>query len=47
MEQTVELFEMAKAKELFFMEGIWSRCFPLYLHIKEEIKKGSIGEVIA
>ena len=47
MKQTEELLESAKSKGVFFMEGIWSRCFPIYRLIREEIAKGSIGEVAA
>lgn len=28
------------------MEAIWSRFFPSYIRMKEEIAKGTIGEVI-
>jgi len=46
MEQTSELFDLAKSKKVFFMEGIWSRCFPLYHHIQDQLKIGTIGEVV-
>lgn len=28
------------------MEGIWSRFFPTYMRLREEIDKGSIGDVL-
>ena len=43
--QTKELYQLAKSKNVFFMEAIWSRCSPVYRHIQEEIEKGVIGEV--
>jgi len=44
--ETKELLEYARQKKLFFMEAIWSRSFPAYKQLKEEIKKGAIGEVL-
>jgi len=43
--QTSSLLEFAKSKKLFFMEAVWSRCFPVYKELKEMIKRGDIGEV--
>lgn len=45
LKQTTELINLAKEKKLFLMEGIWSRCFPIYEILKKEIKSGSIGEI--
>lgn len=36
---------VAKEKKLFFMEAVWSRCFPVYHKIQEEITSGTIGDV--
>jgi len=38
--------ELAESKGLFLMEAIWSRFFPAYRRLKEEIEKGSIGKVL-
>lgn len=46
VKETVELLDYAKSKKLFFLEAIWSRFFPSYLKLKEEIDNGSIGEVM-
>jgi len=43
--ETKELLDYAKAKKLFLMEAIWSRSFPSYKRLKQEIANGSIGEV--
>ncbi|XP_031842110.1 trans-1,2-dihydrobenzene-1,2-diol dehydrogenase isoform X2 [Nomia melanderi] len=45
LKQTTELVNLAKSKNLFLMEAIWSRCFPAYEMVKKEIESGSIGEV--
>lgn len=44
--ETKELVEYAQSKKLFLMEAIWSRFFPAYLRLREEIEKGTIGDVI-
>lgn len=36
--------KLAKEKNLFFMEAVWVRCFPIYKKIKEEIESGNIGD---
>jgi dihydrodiol dehydrogenase / D-xylose 1-dehydrogenase (NADP) len=28
------------------MEGLWSRFFPTYLRLKEEIQKGTVGDIL-
>lgn len=28
------------------MEALWSRCFPVYEALKNEIKSGAIGDII-
>ncbi|CAL8084449.1 unnamed protein product [Orchesella dallaii] len=44
--ETKELVEYARKKKLFMMEGIWSRFFPSYFKLREELEKGTIGEVM-
>lgn len=35
----------ARAQNLFLMEGMWSRCFPLMGRVRELVAAGEIGEV--
>lgn len=42
---TKELIDLAKSKKRFLMEAIWSRCFPSYDTLRNEIAKKSIGEI--
>jgi len=44
--ETKELVEYARSKKLFFMEAIWSRFFPAYQRLKEELAKGTVGDVL-
>ncbi|XP_071142544.1 trans-1,2-dihydrobenzene-1,2-diol dehydrogenase-like [Mytilus edulis] len=44
LEDVKLIHKIAKEKHLFFMEAVWSRCFPLYHRIKEEITSKSIGD---
>jgi dihydrodiol dehydrogenase / D-xylose 1-dehydrogenase (NADP) len=46
VKQTRELVEFAESKKLFLMEAIWSRFFPAYQRLQQEIAKGTIGEVL-
>jgi dihydrodiol dehydrogenase / D-xylose 1-dehydrogenase (NADP) len=41
-----ELIELAESKKLFLMEAIWSRFFPSYKRIRDEIEKGTVGELL-
>ncbi len=43
--QAQVLFQKAAEKQLFIMEGMWTRFLPSVLYVKEAIKKGLIGEV--
>lgn len=40
------LYETAKKKNLFFMEAVWTRYFPLSQAIRKHITDGDIGEVL-
>ncbi|KAL8582485.1 hypothetical protein ACOMHN_062430 [Nucella lapillus] len=42
---TLELLAESKRRNLFFMEGYWSRCFPVYHHIRQLLQDGALGEV--
>jgi predicted dehydrogenase len=39
-----EIVDTARAKRLFFMEGHWSRCFPVMGKVREALRAGDIGE---
>ncbi|PNY28492.1 Uncharacterized protein TCAP_01596 [Tolypocladium capitatum] len=43
--QARKLVDVAKAKNLFFMEAVWTRYFPLSIKIRELITSGEIGTV--
>ncbi|KAM0237567.1 hypothetical protein ACHAPO_004216 [Fusarium lateritium] len=43
--QTRKLYEVAKSKNLFFMEAVWTRYFPLSIKVRELIQSGVIGDV--
>lgn len=43
--QARKLIECAKQKNLFLLEGIWSRFFPSYKYIREQIDSGKLGEI--
>lgn len=40
------LCETARKKNLFLMEAVWTRYFPLSIQVRELIRKGAIGEVL-
>lgn len=43
--QTKKLVETARSKNLFLMEAVWTRYFPLSVKIRELIQDGVIGTV--
>lgn len=43
--QAKKLVEKAKAKNLFLMEAVWTRYFPLSIKVRELITSGAIGTV--
>ncbi|KAH8677402.1 hypothetical protein BX600DRAFT_506445 [Xylariales sp. PMI_506] len=43
--QARKLVETAKAKNVFFMEAVWTRYFPLSIKVRELVKSGAIGTV--
>ena len=38
------LADAARSKGIFLMEGMWSRCFPLWVKVRELLKEGAIGK---
>lgn len=45
LSQILEVQQVAKDCKRFFMEAVWTRCFPIYRKIKEEIRSGNLGEI--
>ncbi|KAF7287898.1 hypothetical protein GWI33_000245 [Rhynchophorus ferrugineus] len=43
--QAKEMIDLAKKKNLFVMEAIWSRCFPVYREVRKLLDEGVLGEV--
>lgn len=43
--QSRKIFATAKAKNLFFMEAIWSRFFESYKFLRQRIDDGDLGEI--
>ncbi|KAG0648072.1 D-xylose 1-dehydrogenase (NADP(+)) [Hyphodiscus hymeniophilus] len=43
--QARKLVETAKAKNLFLMEAVWTRYFPISIKIREMVTSGAIGKV--
>lgn len=43
--QLQQVLKLAKEKELFFLEGIWTRFFPATDRIRQEVADGNIGDV--
>lgn len=43
--QARKLFATAQARQLFFLEAVWTRFFPLSIKVRELIKAGAIGTV--
>ena len=45
LQQVKEMIALARSKNLFFMEAIWSRTFPIYHNLTSLIDAGCIGDV--
>lgn len=43
--QARKLVDTARAKDLFFMEAVWTRFFPLSIKVRELIQSGTVGPV--
>jgi len=44
--ETKEMLDLAKSKNLFLMEAIWSRFFPVYQELRKQLDNGSMGDVL-
>jgi len=40
-----KVIELARQKKLLYVEGVWSRFFPAYRQLRQELSSGSIGDV--
>ena len=45
--QLDEVFKKAEEKQVFVMEGLWTRCFPAVIEARNSIEKGRIGKPLA
>lgn len=43
--QARHLFEVAKRKNVFLAEGIWSRYFPSYDYVRRQLDSGVLGDI--
>lgn len=43
--QAESLIRLAKKKNLFLMEAVWSRYSPVYLALEKEINSGQLGDI--
>lgn len=43
--QSLRLLAHAQTKKLFLMEAIWSRFFPSYIHLRDRINAGELGDI--
>lgn len=39
------LVKLAEEKQLFLMEGMWSRFFPAYHYLRDRVTSGALGEI--
>lgn len=44
--QTEILTRLARAKNVFFAEGLWSRYLPSYEFIRKQIRSGKLGRIV-
>ncbi|KAK3768822.1 hypothetical protein RRG08_061279 [Elysia crispata] len=45
LEGCKKVLAAAKEKNVFFAEGFWSRFFPVYQFIREQVESGALGEI--
>lgn len=44
--QAKVLYKTAKEKNLFLLDAVWTRYFPLSFQVRESIQRGEVGEVL-
>lgn len=45
LKEAEQIVKLAREKNLFLMEGVWSRLFPVWVKVRELIASGAIGKV--
>ena len=45
LKQTKQVLDVAKQKNLFFLEGLWTRFFPVYVQVRKELSENTLGTV--
>lgn len=45
--QAKSLVDLARSKNLFLMEAVWSRFFPAYVHLRNLVTTGALGEIFS
>lgn len=45
--QAQAMFDAAKANDVFIMEGLWSRFFPVWRYAREVLSSGTLGELVS
>jgi predicted dehydrogenase len=43
--QALEMIELAKSKQVFLMEALWSRFLPHYLSVRKMLEDGKLGKI--
>ena len=44
-DEAEDIIELARKKKLFLMEAMWTRFFPIHVHIRKLLAEGAIGDV--
>lgn len=44
---TTKLVKLAKEKQRFLLEGMWSRFFPSYDYVRDRIRSGALGDIVS
>jgi predicted dehydrogenase len=44
LDEANDVIATAAAKNLFLMEGMWSRCFPAWVKVRQLVREGAIGK---
>lgn len=45
LKQTSEVVELARKNKVFLQEAVWSRCFPVYKDLRNQLDAGVIGDI--
>lgn len=46
LDDTRELIDLARQKDTFLMEGMWTRCFPALHKLRQVIASGELGRIV-